>query len=278
MPAVQLPRLKKQISELTWKFTRPGEFQQDLNALFDFYSNQVLKPGRAVPSNRRIEAYHIPPIILNQLELELGPYVRENPGAALVLADTLWKDQRLEPRLLAVSILSSIPTALSEEVIRRLILWSKTSPDSKSLEALLNTGARRIRREKTEQWLGLIGDWLSDNSTAQKILGIQALAPAAREQEFENLPVVFQLIHPVMDDPPGSLQPALIELLQILAKRTPQETLYFLKHHLILNNKVGTLRVVRRLIPSFEPDQQTQLKLFLTEQFKTAEEKSTGIA
>lgn len=269
MPAVQLARLKSQINELTWKFTRPVEFQHDLDELFEFYSNRVLKPGKAVPANRRVEAYHIPPIILNQLELELEPYVLENPSAALLLADALWKDERLEPRLLAASLLGLVPIKHVNEILQRINQWSKTGSDNKSIEALFCSGARRLRHEKPEQWFNMIQTWLYDNAVSRNSHAVQALIPAAREHDFENIPLIFQAINSLMDNQSATLQPALIELLQVLAKRTPAETLYFLKHHIILSNHPGTLRLVRHLIPAFELEHQNMLKSFIAEKLKS---------
>lgn len=272
MPAVQLARLKSQINELTWKFTRPAEFQRELHDLLDFYSNQVFKPGKVVPSSRRVESFHVPPVILNQLELALEPFVCENPGSALLLADTLWKDEFLEMHLLAASLLGMTPISCSAETIQRLKQWPRPGIDTKSLEALFNVGARRLRYENQELWFEIVRDWLTSTTTSVNNLGVYALIPAAREKEFENLPLIFQMIHPLMENPATSLQPALIELLQILAKRTPSETLFFLKHHLGLTDHPATFRFIRRLIPAFDKEYQNRLKSFLMDRTKSAAE------
>ncbi|MCC6146348.1 MAG: DNA alkylation repair protein [Anaerolineaceae bacterium] len=268
MPAVQLDRLKNQITELTRNFTRPVDFQRELYTLFDFYSNHAFKPGKAVTSTRRVESFHVPAILLNQLEQALEPFARENPVAALFLADTMWKDKYLETRLLAAALLGMMPVSFSEEIIDRLKHWPQPGTDPKSLEALLTTGARQLRRERQEHWFDLLRDWLSSSSIFANLLGLYALIPAVREREFENLPLIFQVIHPFVENPVPALETKLIELLGALAKRTPLETLYFLKHHLGLSDRPAVSRLVRRVIPAFNPEYQNRLKSLLLERSK----------
>lgn len=271
MPAVQLARLKKQINELTQQFDRPAEFQRKLRDLFDFYSNHVFKPGKVISVNRRVQSFHVPLVILNQLELALEPFVSKNPITALLLADTLWKNEFLEMRLLSASLLGMIPISFSTEIIQRLKQWPRPGLDSKSFEALYTVGARRLRHERQVLWFEVIRDWLTSPTASVNVLGIYALIPAAREKEFENLPLIFQLTHPLIENPAPSLQAALVELLQILAKRTPSETLLFLKHHLGLTDHPATFRLARRLIPAFDKEYQSRFKVFLAERTKLSE-------
>lgn len=272
MPAVQLARLKIQINELTWKFTRPDEFRRDLQDLLDFYSNQVFKPGRVVSASQRIESFHVPPVILNQLGLALEPFVRENPNSALLLADTLWQDKYLEMHLLAAALLGMTPTSFSAEIIQRLKQWLSPSTDLKSLENLLDVGARKLRYEKQTLWFKLIQDWMVIPTASVANLGVYALIPAAREKEFENLPLIFQMIQPLMENPAPSIRTALIALLQILAKRTPSETLFFLKHHLRITDQPAVPRLARRVISAFDKEYQDRLKSYFVERIKSTRE------
>lgn len=263
MPAVQLIRLKTQINELTWKFTRPDEFQHGLRNLLEFYSNRVIKPGRAISSTYRIQTYHTPAIVINQLELELEPFVRENPGAALSLADSLWNDDYLEPRILAVSLLSMMPGTLFDEVIQRAREWPEPERDAKSLAALARNGLGKLRRENQDRWFEVVLVWLESTPLFLKRLGLQALLPAVQEKDFANLPPIFQMIYPLVEHPLPQLQAELVELLQALAKRTPSETIFFLKHMVGLSGNPEMIRVVRRVLPVFDAELQTGLRNYL---------------
>ena len=57
-----------------------------------------------------------------------------------------------------------------------------------------------------------------------------------------------------------SLQPALQDVLTALVRRSPQETLYYLKQILASSSQVNTARLIRRLLPLFSPENQASLR------------------
>jgi hypothetical protein len=260
MPAFQLARLKSQISDLIWQFTRPVEFQRALADLFEFYANRVFRPGQAAPNALLIPAYHIPQMVLHQLELELRHQVEENPGAALALADQLWQDTYLEPRQVAILVLGMTPLAPVDAVLYRLKTWCTPELAIILKEPLLEQGTTRLRREKMDIWLGQIREWLNDLSLPIQGLGVQALLPVAQDRENENLPVIYNLISPVLQIAPPVLHADLLEVLRVLSKRSPVETGYFLRQVLSLSDAPTLGRLVRRLMPELPPEVQAGLR------------------
>jgi hypothetical protein len=264
MPAVQLPRLKEQISKLAWHFTRPVEFQKQLHALFDLYSDRTYRPGQAVKARPLILTYHVAPLVIRQINHDLGHLCEENPGAALALVDELWKDSYLEPRLLAASLLGQTSLTPPEPVLERILAWTGRDIDTQLLEILTSRGSIRLRREQPERWLVLIEQWLSDPQNEIQEVGLKALIPLIQDREFENIPRIFRLLGPLVQNAPKTLYSELTEVLTELARRAPAESAYFLRQMMSIGNNMATTRLVRRCLPAFNEEMQINLRKILT--------------
>ncbi len=263
MPAVQLPQLKAQLDELTWKFSRPEDFRRGVNDLFDLYADRSYRAGQMVQGGRGMPAYHIPALVLSQLQLELVRHIQENPGAALAAADALWKDAYLEPRLVAAYLLGQAPVDPPAPVIERLKAWCQPKLERQALEVLLEHGCVRLRKEATRAWFDLLQDWLDTLRAEYEIMALKAVLPAVRDREFENLPPIYQMVSPLVQSPRTGLQGELDTMIAALAKRSPTETAYFLRQTLGLGPGINTVRLVRRALPAFPENLQENLKTAL---------------
>ncbi len=264
MPAVQLNRLKAQVNSLAWKFTRPQEFQTELRELLEFYSDRTFRPGKESPSARLPASYRVPALVIHQVEQGLAPLCRENPQAALILIETLWSDPYLEPRLLAALLLGKIDPKPPEMITGYLQRWCRPECEAVSLSALLEHGAHRMRREQSEHWFELLHLWLADKNTAVQKIALRAMLPAIQDREFENLPPLFRMIEPLLKSPLPILQTELVEILQALAKRSPVEAAYLLRQTLVGSTHPLTVRIVRRLLPLFPPEEQNRLRSLMS--------------
>ncbi len=273
MPAVQLNQLKKQINELVQKFTDPQEFLAELRALLEFYSDRTFRPSKVSPSVRLPTSYHVPNLILRELELGLAPLCQENPQAALALIDTFWNDPYLELRILAARLLGRIDVTPPEIIVSFLQRYCTPECETVSLNALLDYGANRLRREHPEEWFELLRRWLSEkNANIQKI-ALRAMLPAIRDREFENLPPLFQMIEPLLKSPLPAWQIELTEVLQALADRSPVETAYLLRQALASSNHTLTIRIIRRLLPLFSLEEQNRLRSLMSHSSSISMEK-----
>ena len=260
MPAVLLPRLKKQITELTWKFTRPNEFQSGLRELFSYYASRVYKPGKATPSSRLVDSYHVPPLVMRQLEQEITPFVIENPEAALNIASVLWTEDMLEPRQLTAIILGIVPSSLSERVIQLLQSWCRTDVEGVSLQALLERGGQRLRHEKPDLWLSVVADWLSSSDALTQAMGVRALLTFVNDRDFVNLPAIFNLTGRPLQSSASAVQAEMYELITALSKRSAAETAYFLRQVLSGGANPATIRVIRKALPNLPVSVQGPLR------------------
>lgn len=260
MPAVQLSRLKTQLDELTWKFSRPEDFRRAVNDLFEQYGDHSYRAGQMAPAARGMPAYRVPVIVLRRLEQELTRHIQENPDAALAAADALWKDTHLEPRLVAAYLLGQAPVEPPQPVIERLKDWCHPRLERQALQVLLVHGCTRLRKEAPQAWFQLLQEWLETYRTEYEGMALKAILPAVQDRKFENLPSIFQCISSLVRLAPAGLQNELDAAIEALARRSPIETAHFLRQALSMGAGPNTLRLVRRALPAFPEALQEGLR------------------
>jgi pimeloyl-ACP methyl ester carboxylesterase len=90
--------------------------------------------------------------------------------------------------------------------------------------------------------------------------GIQALIPMVADSGFENLPAIFDLVEPVIEAAPSTLQTELAELIVMLYRASPNEAVFMLKHILETTTNQMTAVTLRRISPDFPPSLQKELR------------------
>ena len=263
MPAVQLTKLKTQLADQCRLFERPLDFQRHLRDLFEFYSDRVYRPGQNIQSDRLHPAYHIPTLVSRQLNLELASRCQTRPEAALAIADTLWKDPYLEPRLLAAFILGQVTPNPSEPVTERITAWVDPQEEKQALITLLDMGCARLRIENQAAWIKMAQNWMDSPYPSWKVIAIHAMLPAIRDQRFENFPPLFHMTGPLLQATPNSILPEIQQLVESLARRNPRETAFFLRQILATPPRPALVRLVRKCLPAFPETSQEGLKAIL---------------
>ena len=263
MPAIQIARLRAQMVQLMALYPQPTQFLRALHDLLDFYTDHTYRPGQAGKIQPLLPHYKVPLPVIRQIEIELARLCAQDPQAGLDLADALWMDTYFEPRVLAVYLLSLAPVSPPEPVLQRLSTWARPEEDQQVLKVLITRGAARLMREQTDCWSNLVKIWLTNERPVVQSMGLHALLSIVEEENFQNLPVIFQLISPSMHRLPANLQSDLLAVLQALARRSPAETAYFLRQILTLVSDPLIPRLIRRCLPSFSPETQVGLRAAL---------------
>ncbi len=263
MPAVSIARLRAEVAGLGDLFTRPSEFTAGLHQLLDFYADRVYRAGQAIPPAPLIPSYHTPPLVLQQLQLELRSKCTNDPAASLALADVLWSDSYIEVRKLGIFLLGQVQPAPPQPVLERIQAWARPEEPADILKLLLSEGTIRLRREMPDLWLEKIQAWINDASPGIQFLGVQALVPLVSDRQFTNFPPVFRLISPSLYSPPPLCLPGLQDVLEVLSRRSPMETAFYLRQILGSPTPPATVRIVRRLMPIFDPGTQDSLRKML---------------
>ncbi len=260
MPAIQLARLKTQVDQLIWLFSRPQDFQRELKNLFENYADWSYRQGEAVEPATLLPTYHVPPLLIHQIEKQLSRQCQETPSDALALADVLWQNEYYEPRLLAAFILGNVQIKPPEEVTRRIKAWCAGPLDKQLQENIFSLATLRLRRENPAAWMSVINDWLSDDPIHAKIMGLRALTRMFEDSQFEDLPAVFNTLQPLMPTAPARLQGELLAVLQSLVRRSPVETTHFLRQVLSSASSPIPARLARQILPSLSPELQASLR------------------
>lgn len=263
MPAVELVRLRTQIRGLIVHFSDPLAFRGALKDFLDTYSNRAYRPGAAVKPQPLLPSYRVAPLILKELELELSRICQERPEQALAVVEILWQDSHLEPRLIAANLLGAVPLDHGAAVIEKIRAWSSPEENFRIMDTLFQGGTTTLRRSGSILPLNLADDWMNRTETGYKSLGLRLLIPVIADTRFENVPPVFRLLGPLVQNLPGELQPDLQAVLETLIRRFPTETAYFLRQGLAISTRENIARMIRRLLPMFAPPQQAALKAAL---------------
>lgn len=259
MPAIDLARLRKQANRLADFFFLPDEFMKHLREMLDFYVNYTLRTVENVAPGSNLKTYRTPPAVLTQIENELRTVAEANPQFSLELADILWDEGALETRLLAAFLLGRIPPQ-EERLLPRLTAWTQQIRDPDVRSALLSTSLTRMRKETPAQFLTLVREYLHPARMRTWTNGIQALLPMIAEASNNNLPTIFDMVEPIIEEAPSTLQNDLTDLIVALYRASANETIFLLKHILTDAQNPMTVVTLRRISPTFPPPLQTELR------------------
>jgi hypothetical protein len=210
-------------------------------------------------------SYKLPLPVRRQVEYDLLPLVSEDPGAALILADTLWGDSTLEIRQLAVTILSHIPVNPPDPVLARLSAWAEPGIERSLLDQLFREGSKPFYTTFPDPYLDLIDRWLGSLTNGEVLLGMWAVQALASDADFKNLPVLLRLAGQVVSRSSAVLLPDLLQTFETLAQHSPAETAHFLRHLIAVERTATAARLARRCLPLFDIQTQDGLRRALRE-------------
>jgi len=268
MPAIQLARLKIQVTDLLTHFDEPTDFIGELHDLLNFYADRTRRPGRSGKPKPLIQAYNVPRQIMRRIESDMAVLIEENPDGALRLADELWNDPWFESRLLAISILGMLSPETPEIIHERLQAWGKTCREDAVLDALLEIGARGLRTKTPDSYLQLVEFWLTSGDLPSRKIGLRALPALTLNPNFENLPTLYRLLSPLLREATSTLESDLLRAVRALGVRSPQETAYFLQQNLMAPHKSGLAVITRSSLDVFPPELESMLRAELRKRMR----------
>lgn len=248
MPAIDIARLKTQAAVLVEKFDQPAVFLAELHKLLDLYADRTLRSTVSAPASV-LPAYRVPLAVLRQIEMELSPLASSFPEQTMSLTEALWKAGNMETRLLAAFLLGKVHPE-TPQLIERIGSWVSHSRDKRVRTALLNLSLIRLRRETPNRFLDLINGWLNPATPRQWENAIYALIPLVEDPSYDNLPPIYSVLSPVIQNAPSTLQYELADMITALYNASPVETTYFLRQSIAGAASPQTAVIIRRLLPS----------------------------
>jgi hypothetical protein len=260
VPAINPNHLKQQAVHLAEHFADSDRYIRNLHDLFEFYSNRARRPGQSGKPRPLIQAYNVSPPVLRQILNETSQLAQENPGLGLDLCDALWEQPYLEFRQLSAMLLGEIPPSPPETITNRVRSWLSTDLEEYLISTLLTQALDRVRNEEPQVLIDLIQEWLDYPDDFYNHIGLQALILLIQDPKFENIPSFYRLIQPLARSSHANLHPDLLDVLEALAQRSPQETSFFLRKTLDMPNADDTPWLIRQTLHAFPPDIQENLR------------------
>jgi len=260
LPAIQPARLRQQAVLLSQHFDQPAAFVRNLQYIFEYYAERIRRHGLKGRPAAMLPAYQVPQPVLRFLLQELAPLAEGDPPAGLALCDGLWEQEMLEYRQLACMLLGSIPVTDPSLVLQRIRSWVESQPENILLDAIFKHGLVYLRRHYPQEVLDLAESWLNGSQPLEKQLGLRVLSSVIQDLDFDNLPVLYRMIHPLCQSTPAAVRPDVLDMLESLARRSPQETAHFLRQTLNLPDSPNTPWLVRQVLHAFPEDIQKSLR------------------
>lgn len=266
MPAIQLARLKIQVSELASFFNSPIEFKRKLHNLFEFYADRSYHPGQAGSPAPLLNVYHIPQPVLREVVRQLSLYINNDRQKALDLMDVMWDEPNLEFRYVAIGILGQVDPEPSEDIVQRVERWLQPTTEARLIQAIFATGLARVRQDDIDLYLKLIKDWLRAPDIFRQQVGLKGIRELVDDPSYENIPLQYRNLEPLIHSGSRVLRPDLLDVVRSLARRSPQETAGFLKQTLaVYTQNINSAWIIRHSLDAFPADLQSGLMKALRE-------------
>lgn len=267
MPAIHLPRLRTQVGELVLAYAEPELFARKLRDLFNYYGDRTRRVSKRTARATGLPTVNLPQPVIKEIITQLTPYAETAPHAVLTLAQILWASPMLENRLLAAQMLGKLPMDESTNVLILVSTWCRENHEEAVLTSLATHSLATIQKENPSMFLDQVWTWMTpepdeqtqdttaDKKPTPKIstaalnlqkLALMSLPPLIQNPKFENLPRIYTILDPVLADAPKVLRPYILDVLRLLAVRTPQETAYLLKKHLTEDPSIHVKWLARR--------------------------------
>ena len=259
MTAINPTKLKIQSAELGDTFHDIPGFISGMHDLLTFYSDRVRQPDLSKTS-LSLKTYQVPAPVLRALELELSTFLETEPGQGLKLIDALWQEEWLEFRQLAINLLGYIPTSMSRKVLDRIHFWISKSTSEELNRQIMSKAVAGLITEKPSQVLDLLKTLSSTSDRADQQAAVFGLMQFAHYPEFEDLPKIYQILKDILIIDETGLTKDISALIQLLQKKSDQETAYFLVRQMAFASKPRIYKIIRQVLPNFSEASQQILR------------------
>jgi hypothetical protein len=254
MPAINPERLRKQVDSLLAVVSDPVELQKTCVELLDFYADRTRKSDAVGEVNDTNHTFNVPNPLMRALRHGLRARLGEQSASSFPAAAALWEAGYRETRVLASTI-------LGEQRGKQVPIWAETwameCDDRIVLMELADQGLVGWRKADPTGFLEKAETWLNSTKKELSLFSLLALQSAVEDPSFEDLPTVFRLLDGATGRYRGAYFHALLQLINALARRSPQEATRFLLDELATGNP-GIKRVIQKTLESF-PMRQRQL-------------------
>jgi hypothetical protein len=212
MPSIDLVRLRIEARDLADSLQEPEVFHSRLRAMMETYAHRRLRRGRSMAYRGGLPAWEVSGILLRELDSALRPIAQSDSESAVRCADAIWRDGRLEERILAARLLGY--SGRQDAIRARLPVWLETTEDPSLLSELADRTCRILRQGPAEmhradirtwveslrvtaRWFGwlALGAWLQEGTDDARMTAIDLLAIALPERNADILRTVAGILN-----------------------------------------------------------------------------------
>ena len=229
MPAIHLPRLRKQAVELAEYFFEPQRFDFHFNQLLDYYANRTIKPGKQTSSKTQIKAYRVQDPVLKIIMTEVAQSAAQSPADVLILSRLLWDDLVLEKRIFAARLLKYLPQEDSHNVLIMIENWAQSCHEDQLLSEFADYPLLKIYSLNWQLYLGQMKEWLESDNDTLKRLALISIAAVLKEHDIDDLPPLFKILQPYFSKPPFIFRTFLNPIFKYLTHQSPDEVMYLVR-------------------------------------------------
>lgn len=263
MPAVPLHTLRQRLQELSSIFEDVPQLKRGLKRLLDQYADQSYRPGEAIPLARASERLSVPPVVIHEVEAALNTLALQHPEAALQLANLLWAEGSSLDGYLAAVLIRAVPVTdeTRSSIQDRLTQWVQGIENSSHLISTLVLATEGMKKAARDSWLDLIQGWLFSPSPGARRVALSAIRNLIQDPNFDNFPFVFDwLTQWLREHVSPALPQEVLDLLQVLAERSPAEATYFLRQLMRSLPPSNARRLIRAVLPTLPEDYRQRLQ------------------
>jgi len=251
MPSVDLANLRSQAIELADRLEDPAAFRASLRALMEQYAHRLLRRGRSMDQRGALPAWEVPGLLIREVEAALRPSAQSRPDAALAAADVVWKEGKLEEKLLAAYLAGF--SRDSESLQTHLSRWLEGLEDPAVLRALSTNVCMPIGRANPVLFRSRLRTWLESPAPPVRRFGWMALKAWQEEASSEATFAAFDLLPVVFSETDPEAVRLAADLLAHLSRIVPQETRGWLEELTPKNVRKGR-PFFRAALPSLPPE------------------------
>ena len=258
MAPVELSRLKPQISALMLQHEDCDRFMRYLVALME--DNRDKTKPHFLRRISLLPTFNIPKIVKSELESAFIEFAKQEGDSTLPIADALWDFNSYETKILAITILASIESQDHHQLVERLAMWIDPKTDPVLVSELLSHSIKNLRILENDALYNLIAHWLGSKEKEIKRTGLKSIILVIASKGFTNLPRIFQLLDPVIEQPDVQVQGDLLSLIRKLIDYSQAETASFLFSRYQLTQNKNTTIFIRKCIQNLDAYYQDEFK------------------
>jgi hypothetical protein len=265
MAPIELGHLRAQIKYLFQHFDSAETFVENLLAILKRYRQKKNTTNSWLSTSTSLPAYHIPEILITEIQSSLEKPIHLNPDSALEIVNILWEEEEYEPKMFAYWIMFHLPAEFFPIILTSLEQWVEENPDDYLISQVVGECFARKGLLLTGQFISVSNRWLQSKDAKQRKIGIKALEKLAGHKSFTNFPRLFQFTEDQITAPVIEVRKDLLNLIQTLISRSEAETAAFLISVGQIHQNEKLLAFIRRCIPLFDDFYRREIESVLFE-------------